>query len=545
MIIDYQHLPGVAWFLGGLVVMLVVGWGVVRIWPRRERIDSLLVMLAPASLYVLLAVSLLVALHAPQEDWSAGRFSPTYSLLRGYTLYYPADSGPIYNTIYPPMSYLAYLPAAFCDSPTAALFAAALIGQVLVLGPILALLSAPHGVRGSTRSPLVSAFVFFGFWKFLWTPPLSGLMGQIHSDTPAFGFAALALAVLYIRRLEATPSIRTMLSSAIFASMAVWSKQIFASLFLILPLWMLLTHGIQAALKFAGWLGATVAAFTAIFVAAFGLKPMLFNIIELPKSHPWMFAPKYRHGFAVFLTEMGSFSLPVILGLFALVYLSRGRAAGTEEDPLPASRLEAARSFFRGNYWLLFAAMGVVMIPLGLLARIKQGGAFNSYSPTIYFLAIAPGLLLLDWYAENIERGREYLNVAIKAMVLVWPMAPLLMVNSSLLSQYWTSRPLYQNSQEVAYQYALKHPGEAYFPWNTLSTLMAEGQAYHFEPGMADRDLGGVAPSETHFRRHLPDKLRVVAYPPDRIMEWTMKYFPEFKRRVVIDELPGWICYER
>src|SRR4051794_7761683 len=133
----YHQLPdlaGVAWFLGGLVAMLALGWVLARIRPGRERIDSLMVLLAPASLYVLVAVSLMMALHAPQEDWSAGRFSPTYSLLRGYTLYYPADSGPIYNTIYPPMSYLAYLPAAFCDGPTTALFAAALIGQLLVLG---------------------------------------------------------------------------------------------------------------------------------------------------------------------------------------------------------------------------------------------------------------------------------------------------------------------------------------------------------------------------------------------------------------------------
>jgi len=548
-IVDYPHLPGVLKFLAGLAAALGLGWGLARLGPRRERIDSLLLLLAPASLYVLAAKSLMAAFSSPQFDWSAGRFSPTYSLLRGYTLYYPEGSGPVYNTIYPPMSYLAYLPAAFCGGPTTSMIAGALLGQALVLVPILALFLAPHGDRSSTRSPLFSACVFFGFWKFLASSLLHGLLVFIHADAPSIGFAALACTVLYARRAEPVPSVRTMLSSAVFASLAVWSKQTLAPLFVLLPAWLFLTHGLGAALRFSGWLAASLAGFTAIFVGAFGLRPMRFNVIDLPKSHPWTYAPDYSHGFLVFLTELASVCLPVLLGLFALLYLSRGRPTGADDevvtDALPAGRSGAIRSYFRANYWALFAGLGVAMVPFGLLARIKLGGHINAYGHTLYFLAVAACLLLLDWHARNRELGRERVNGALKAAVLVWPLAPLLMVNSDLLQQYTSMQPVYQNPQEVAYQYALKHPGEAYFPWNTLSTLMAEGQAYHFEAGMIDRDLGHVAPIDTHFRRHVPDKLRVVAYPPNRIFEWTMRYFPDFKRRVVIDELPGWICYER
>ncbi len=545
LMIDYQHLPLILKFFAGLAVALGVGWSLGKLRPRTERIDSLLILMAPPSLYVLGVKSAMAILLAPMADWSAGRLSPTYALLRGFSLYYPADSGPVYNTIYPPMSYLAHLPAALFHNPTWALMAGALIGQVLVLGPILALCSAPHGDEGSTRGRLFSTFVFFGFWKYLAAGVLSTLFCHIHADAPSIGFGAMACVVLYARRMAPTPSARTLLSSAIFASMAVWSKQAMAPLFVVLPAWMLLTAGPRAALRFSAWLGVSLAALSAIFVGAFGWQAMKFNIIDLPKSHPWMYAPDYKHGFATFLIELAGFAVPVVAGLVAVAYLARRRPEGTEADALPAGRWGATRADFRGNYWVLFAVLSAAFIPLGMLGRIKMGGHVNSYAHSLYFLGVAPCLVLLDWYARNRERGRDRLNRTLKVLVLAWPLAPLLMVNTELLQYMAMYRPASENSQEVAYQYALKHPGEAYFPWNTLSTLMAEGQAYHFEAGIFDRDLGGFALSDTHFRRHLPAKLKVVAYPPDRVIEWSMKYLPEFKRRVAIPELPGWICYER
>ena len=40
--------------------------------------------------YVVALKSLMAVIAAPQFDWTAGRLSPTYSLVRGFTLYYPA-----------------------------------------------------------------------------------------------------------------------------------------------------------------------------------------------------------------------------------------------------------------------------------------------------------------------------------------------------------------------------------------------------------------------------------------------------------------------
>jgi len=104
-------------------------------------------------------------------------------------------------------------------------------------------------------------------------------------------------------------------------------------------------------------------------------------------------------------------------------------------------------------------------------------------------------------------------------------------------------RPEFANQQELAYQYAKKNPGQVYYPWNTLSTLLAEGRVYHFEYGLQDRELAATRSPTLHFRRFVPPKLRQVCFPPARQDEWTMRYLKEFTRRVEIQGTAGWICY--
>ena len=109
--LDESHFSLLTLFLSGLAISLAVGWVFIKLRPGPGRIDSLLLLITPASLFMLTSKWLMMLLTLDQVDWMSGRLAPTFALLRGHTLYYPADSGPIFNTIYPPMAYLVYLPA--------------------------------------------------------------------------------------------------------------------------------------------------------------------------------------------------------------------------------------------------------------------------------------------------------------------------------------------------------------------------------------------------------------------------------------------------
>jgi hypothetical protein len=75
--------------------------------------------------------------------------------------------------------------------------------------------------------------------------------------------------------------------------------------------------------------------------------------------------------------------------------------------------------------------------------------------------------------------------------------------------------------------------------------VLVESRYYHFDYGLYDRELAGFPLSEEHVRHHIPPTARLLCFPPDPNFEYVRKYLPEFAHRVEVEELPGFICYER
>ena len=546
-LIPFENLKTLGIYFVGLLACLALGWAFGRVRPRRDRVDSFLLLILPAALYLVGTLTYFNLQHQPFMLNTSGRLAPPLAMVHGEKVYKPADSGIIFNTIYPPISYLAYAPAALFRSPTAAITAGSSIALMLGLAPILGLCLARHGDTGKAPSPLFSAFVFLAFWRFVFIS-LLGITFAIHADAPAFSIGAMACVVLYAGRLAPSLSTKTLAGSAILAAMAIWTKQTSATLLVVLPIWVFLAHGRAAGLRYCGWGAVALATLTATFVLIFGGRNLAFNLMEIPKSHPWVFAPDYWKGFLAIGVEASTFVLPTFLMLgmllLAIHWWERSNAPIEADDRGRFDRLGAT---LRRNYWALFVAVGLSMIPMSFLTRIKVGGAFNAYVHVLYYLVAAICVVLLDWHARNLERGAYRVNAAIKIALLLSPVSPLLIVDSRLIDRVAYTTKFAENPEEYAYRYALKHPGEVYYPWNPLATFLAEGRSYHFEGGTVDRELGGFLVSESHFRRYTPERLRLVAYSPSALYSshWSMKYLQNFKRQVVIDELPGWVCYER
>ena len=109
------------------------------------------------------------------------------------------------------------------------------------------------------------------------------------------------------------------------------------------------------------------------------------------------------------------------------------------------------------------------------------------------------------------------------------------------LPERWAAT--WDNNEQLAYEFALRHPGEACFPWQPLASLLAEGRLYHFEYGMFDRFLAGYDPTSEHVRADVPPRLRWLV---GRTPLWTFShFFPEYTEQTELKELPGWIVRSR
>jgi hypothetical protein len=311
------------------------------------------------------------------------------------------------------------------------------------------------------------------------------------------------------------PTTRALALSATFAVLAPWAKQVEAPVApaLVLGLWIL--HGRAVAMRYLVLLAGIGLAVSAAFVAWFG-DPLLFNMIRLLNRHPW-----YTPGLFGLIQTLGSL-LWNVRGILAL--LAAALAVGWLA-PRDGER--------RTGPWLLPLLAALFLLPTGALSANKVGGEPYALHSASYVLA-AIAALLVD--ASRRAPAVRWLGWAFCAIgvLAAW---------QSGRPVAWAARPsIWQNDNQLAYEFALRHPGEAYFPWQPLASLLAEGRLYHFEYGMMDRLLGGYEPTPAHVREELPPHMQWIAA---HTRVWTFNYFPDYSVNATLPELPGWVVHSR
>ena len=177
-------------------------------------------------------------------------------------------------------------------------------------------------------------------------------------------------------------------------------------------------------------------------------------------------------------------------------------------------------------------------------ALTDQGyGSVNNFITT-YFLLAAVLLLVLER-----ARGAGSFAALTRRALTVSAVALVLLTVPQQAYFFRDFAGLRQTREEQVACFLRRHPGEAYFPWNPLAHLLAEGRLYHFAYGLFDRDLGGFRVEADHLKRFVPAGCRYVCFPqgrrahrPAACLEAWLEQFP---RRVDLPELPGFECYER
>jgi len=246
-----------------------------------------------------------------------------------------------------------------------------------------------------------------------------------------------------------------------------------------------------------------------VFALLFGWEPLFFNLVTVPSRHPWQGDRINCLLQAVQeLSVASAFPLAImVIGFF--VRRRRGTSMGR---------------------WPVFAVVGAANVPPALLNLVKAGGDLNALNLTIYFWLLAAVLLL----ADTTETADNKLATGAKTALAVLSAGLLVIVPARLESLPKIWRALDQNQQEIACRMIAQNPGQVYFPNNPLAHLMAEGKLYHLSYGLIDRELGGFAVGEEHFRAHLPEKMQAVVFgslcaPADQATQAiVMKHLPDY-----------------
>jgi hypothetical protein len=470
--------------------------------------------------------------------WPAGRLAPLFALRYGYRFYYGPDQGPILDTIYTPLSALLYFPALIFSTPVPAVLAGSVLSCCYSFAPVFYLIR-----RTISSARLVRAApTFLAFFLLACTlDPLNTSMFQIHADAPAMGLGAAAIASLLFVEGEAG-----LVASSVLVVMAVNTKQVVAPLMAVLCLYVLLTRGFRPMLRYCAYLAASLAVFALLWAVWFGWREFTFNTFVEPGLHPWrlpdcpscapvtalqdklkVLVKLARVNSRVFLEEM--FWIPVGYALLAaLSYRAETR--------------RSIRAWLGANPWALWCAAGIAQLTTGLLSRAKVGGFANAYCYSFYFVLL--GLVSL---AASVGCAPDLAQVARRG-VRAAGLTLLVVLMLARLPQYFGAasaiRSLRNNPVETSYLYILSHPAHVYFPWFVLSELMAEKRLYHFEYGVVDRELAGYPPTREHWSAYIPQAMDQVAFWPTQDMQ-SLDYLPEFRTRVGVPQLPGWIVWER
>lgn len=445
--------------------------------------------------------------------WDGLRLTPVFALTKGYPLYPSIDQGPLLSFCYGPVSALAYLPTTLATTPTQALLIAAGITLTISLLPIAWLSFRPGGA-----GPL--GFLAFGFAMLVSQPLSYSLFSPVH-DAVALSCGMVACLLLVSPR-ERLPRAQLILSG-IFLALGVWSKQnaIFLAPALFGYLWAL--RGRSDAFVYGGIVAAAGLILGVGFSIAFGFEGLKFNLLDIPSRHD--IQSSWGESVLVLLQHAAPFlfMLLVATALHLIPIKDRRRWLG---DPAAI---------------LLLAS--VAMIPIALLGYRKHGGWLNTLSFSIYYLAAA--ILALFVPADMLSPARRRAILGIVGLLALG-----LGVGVSLTADTLDWKKLRDNPHEVAFRFARQNPGVVYFPWNGLSTLLADGHLDHVEDGfMSAEKMAGFAIPDAVVRAHLPRAARFIAYPPGfNETSWgnlyMRKYLPGPEARRPVEGLRDWLIFE-
>lgn len=408
----------------------------------------------------------------PQWAWSGVRLANSARLLYGLPLYAAPGGANLTDWCYGPFTALMYLPAMIASTPLGALRLAGILNGAYFTIPLAALV---WPVAFAWRRPALALILL--------ATGLAGLLVSftgwyaaacLSTDTVSVGFGVVSCLILGRRG--------PLWLAGVLAAAAVWTKQTEFPLVVAQPVFLLLSGRRTDALPSLLYgLGALVA-FGLVFCGWFGFGALYLGMVVVPKGEAIQFAQFFR------ATDWAGWVLVVAAAVLAL---RRVPAEATGFAPM-------AR---------LLALAGVFLLPGGLMASAKVGGAANSVH-CVSYAALALVALMADRLLQETPGSRRWGGAAVAAGLAVS-----LAVDAARIVTFGQDKELVDSSRhDAAYAFILARPGLTYFPWYPLSQLMAERRAYPVDYGATDWRLSHQPLSQAQLRAEIPSGVQFVVY---------------------------------
>lgn len=472
---------------------------------------------------------------APFMYWNSPCLAPTFAVYYGYDLYYPFGEGPMLSTMYGPATALAFLPSVFAVNPTEALLFADLLNVIYFSLPIaLVCLRLDSDPKRRAGAALAALLAFAGLA--LTSTGLRDVARHVHADAPCVGLGAVAcLAMVWS---PARPGWKRHVLSALLVALSASTKQVALPMFLALPFFCAAAWGRSDGLRNLLAMTAVGAVTASVWILLHGVGPLWFNLLTVPGNYPWQIAMEGARHPRMLTSALVTLEILRDGFWIGLIGAVGWNAARGESGAVPA-RGEAATGM-HPRAWMLFMLAGAAFIPTSIMGRAKVGGNLNSFF-ALYFFGIAAVLLL---HRAVTATDRTAARVAGAVFLLL--QANIILHALDSLPQGWRDwRRLERNPEQQAFEFLLDNPGRAYFSWNPIAHIMAEGKVYHGDSGVWDRDISGYKPSDEYFREHIPPDFWYVAYHERYTTHYASLYLPEYSQPVGVNGLDGWRVFKK
>lgn len=530
-----------------LVFILLPLAGAVAVWfkLRADRLTRTLLALTTLAAGVTLLVITFSVAMGMNLDWNGAKLAPIVAMVKaephGEPLYQDPETGVMTAWIYGPVPALLFLPAAIASRPTGVITIGIAINIFCTLGAALWAHLRAANTAASDRYTKIIALLMFGvfIWMTLTHESLRRAIYIVGPDGPAIGLAACSIVLLFGRRGNLHLAL-----AALCAVLSCWSKQTMLPFALTAPIYLLLIDR-RAAIRYIIYLTAIGAIVSVFFFFAFSprdawftrrwLHNMWFHMVTISAHHPWQDQESrwraMRQAVAGLFNDAAEM---IVLLLAVLVIAGFGRAFRNVRSR------DGWRRWLEENPWVMFIVTAMLLLPSAILGFVKIGGYVNNFALTGFFLTLAATVCMVTCWPRIEPPPLRQFARSLACAVIFLRALQILVVEGNVKSMWTRIRHFDENQQEITYEYALAHPGTVYFPWNNLSTLLAEKKLYHFEWGLVDRLASPYRPSLEQIRAHVPPAPRAIGFGPMVQSSYSLEIFPNATARLPAnDDLPG------